>query len=60
MRLDDLTRVVAAQDDIIKSQSSIIDELFILLCHYVNLDEIEPLLTSIGDVAERRGAYAIE
>lgn len=60
MRLDDLTRVVAAQDDIIKSQSGIIDELFILLCQYVNLDEIEPLLTSIGDVAERRGAYATE
>lgn len=58
--IDELTKVVAAQDEIIKSQSGIIDELFILLCNYVSLNEIEPLLTSIGDVAERRGAYATD
>ncbi|MBR1677287.1 MAG: hypothetical protein IJ706_08270 [Clostridia bacterium] len=58
--IDELIKVVAAQDEIIKSQSGIIDELFILLCNYVNLNEIEPLLTSIGDVAERRGAYATD
>lgn len=48
-----LMQINAEQETIIKRQAGIIDELFGLLCNHINLDEIEPLLTSMKDTAER-------
>lgn len=55
--LTKLMQVNTAQEGIIETQAAIIDELFILVCQYANIDElegIEPLLTSIKDAAERK------
>ena len=55
--LSKLMQVNAEQEKIIIRQAGIIDELFALVCQYTNLDMVEglePLLTSIGDVAEMR------
>ena len=53
--LSKLMQVNTEQEKIIKAQSGIIDELFALVCQYTNLEIVEglePLLASIGDVAE--------
>lgn len=55
--LSKLMQVNTEQEKIIIRQAGIIDELFTLVCQYTNLDMVEglePLLTSIGDVAEMR------
>ena len=55
--LSKLMQVNAEQEKIIIRQAGIVDELFALVCQYTNLDMVEglePLLTSIGDVAEMR------
>lgn len=55
--LTKLMQVNTAQEGIIETQAAIIDELFVLVCQYANIDElegIEPLLTSIKDAAERK------
>lgn len=51
--MSQLMRLVGEQESIIKSQAGIIDDLFSLLCNYVTMDEIEPLLYSIKSAAEK-------
>lgn len=51
--LSKLMQVNTEQEKIIRAQAGIIDELFVLLCHYIEVDEVEPLLCSMKDVAER-------
>lgn len=54
--LSKLMQVNSAQEEIIERQAGIIDELFILLCEHLNLDNlegIEPLLVSMQNVVER-------
>lgn len=49
-----LMQVTATQEQIITEQAGIIDKLFLLVCQYANIsdiDGIEPLLTSIQDAA---------
>ena len=44
------------QEDIIRKQASIIDEMFTLICQYANMDELEglePLLNDIKDVSTK-------
>ena len=51
-----LMQVNTEQEKIIQMQAALIDELFALVCQYTNLEIEEgltPLLSSIGDVAER-------
>ena len=55
--LSKLMQVNSAQEDIIERQAGIIDELFILLCEHLNLDDLEgidPLLVSMQDAADRK------
>ena len=51
-----LMQANSAQEQIIKDQAGIIDELFQLVCQYANLDGLEgigPLLTTMKEAAER-------
>lgn len=48
-----LMQINTEQEAIIKRQAGIIDELFSLLCRYVDMDDIEPLLYSIKSAAEK-------
>lgn len=53
--LSKLMKVNTAQEEIIIKLIGIINELFILLCNYTNLDieeGLEPLLNSMKDAAE--------
>lgn len=53
--LSKLMQVNTAQEEIIIKLIGIINELFILLCNYTNLDieeGLEPLLNSMKDAAE--------
>lgn len=55
--LSKLMQINSAQEGIIEQQAAIIDELYVLVCEHVNLDElegIEPLLTSMKDVEDRK------
>ena len=55
--LSKLMQINSAQEEIIERQAGIIDELFQLVCQHINLDNlegIEPLLTSMQDVTERK------
>lgn len=55
--LSKLMQVNSVQEEIIREQAGIIDELFMLVCQYTTLDSIDgldPLLTSMLDVANRK------
>ena len=52
-----MTHVNSAPEEIIERQAGIIDELFILLCEHLNLEDLEgidPLLVSMQDAAGRK------
>ena len=52
--LSKLMQINSAQEEIIREQACIIDELFILVCQYTTLDSIdglEPLLESMKSIA---------
>ena len=51
--LEELLKVQEEQRCIIKKQANIIDSMFVLLCNYVSMDEIEPLLNNVKEVAKR-------
>ena len=51
--LDELLKVQEEQRYIIRKQANIIDEMFVLLCNYMTLEELEPLLNSIKEVADK-------
>ncbi len=54
--LTKLMQINSTQEGIIETQAGIINELFLIVCEYANLDELEglePLLTSMKDAAER-------
>ena len=51
--LNKLLEVQEAQRSIIRKQTNIIDEMFVLLCNYMTLEELEPLLNSIKEVADK-------
>lgn len=56
--LSRLMQINSAQDTVIQMQAGIIDELFTLVCHYANAEDIdgmEPLLCSIKDAVEISG-----
>lgn len=53
--LSKLMQVNSVQESIIRRQAAIIDELFMLVCQYTNIEGfegIEPLLTSMRDAVE--------
>ena len=55
--LSKLMQINSAQESIIEQQAAIIDELYILVCEHVNLDNlegIEPLLSSMKEVEGRK------
>lgn len=55
--LSKLMQINSVQEEIIREQAGIIDELFMLVCQYTTLDSIDgldPLLTSMLDVANRK------
>ena len=55
--LTKLMQINSAQEGIIETQAGIIDELFILLCEHLNLNDMEgidPLLVSMQDAADRK------
>lgn len=55
--LTKLMQINSAQEEIIERQAGIIDELFILLCEHLNLNDMEgidPLLVSMQDAADRK------
>ncbi|MBR6359381.1 MAG: hypothetical protein IKS11_07000 [Lachnospiraceae bacterium] len=55
--LTKLMQINSAQEGIIETQAGIIDELFILLCEHLNLDDMEgidPLLVSMQDAVDRK------
>lgn len=55
--LSKLMQVNSAQEEIIERQAGIIDELFILLCEHLNLNDMEgidPLLVSMQDAVDRK------
>ena len=55
-----LTQLMKAFDEheqIIKMQEGVIDELFILVCQYTNLDidnGLEPIINSISNIVEKK------
>ena len=51
--IEKLLEVQEQQRYIIKKQANIIDSMFVLLCNYVSMEEIEPLLNNVKEVAER-------
>ena len=56
-RIGILVRTVMKQDEIIKEQSGIIDELFVLLCQLVNIEEtagLDALMESMQAVAKKK------
>lgn len=55
--LSKLMQINSAQEEIIEKQAAIIDELYILVCEHVNLENlegIEPLLSSMMEVEGRK------
>lgn len=50
---DELIKVQDVQRYIIRKQANLIDEMFVLLCNYMAMEDLEPLLNSIKEVAER-------
>ena len=54
--LEELLKVQEEQRCIIKKQANIIDSMFVLLCNYETLENIEPLLNDMKEVAEREDA----
>ncbi len=56
--LEELLMIQEEQRRIIRKQTSIIDEMFVLLCNYMTLEEMEPLLNSMQEVAEKENDNA--
>ena len=52
--LDELLKVQEEQRCIIRKQANIIDDMFVLLCSYVALEDLEPLLNNIKDVTDKQ------
>lgn len=51
--LDELLKVQEEQRYIIRKQANIIDDMFVLLVNYMALEELEPLLNNLKEVAEK-------
>ena len=49
-----LLQTQESQNEIIRKQSTIIDELFVLVANYATMEELEPLLNSMESVAKNR------
>lgn len=49
-----LLQTQESQNEIIRKQSAIIDELFALVTNYATMEELEPLLNSMESVAKNR------
>lgn len=55
--LSKLMQINSVQEEIIREQAGIIDELYVLVCQYTTLDSIdglEPLLESMKSITGRR------
>lgn len=51
--MDELLKVQEEQRYTIRKQANIIDNMFVLLCHYMTIEELEPLLNNIKEVIEK-------
>ena len=51
--LDELLKVQEEQRYIIRKQANLIDDMFVLLCNYMALEDMEPLLNNLKEVAEK-------
>lgn len=51
--LDELLKIQEQQRYIIRKQANIIDDMFVLLCNYAAIEELEPLLNNIKDVTDK-------
>ena len=49
-----LLQTQESQNEIIRKQSAIIDELFVLVANYATMEELEPLLNSMESVAKNK------
>ncbi len=49
-----LLQTQESQNEIIRKQSAIIDELFVMVANYATMEELEPLLNSMESVAKNR------
>lgn len=47
-----LMEVTASQDKVIKLQQNAINEMFIMLCQYMTMEELEPTLDTLERIAE--------
>ncbi len=54
MKSSDFVELVAELTTITKKQAVIIDELFRLLVQYTTMEELEPIINSMKDVAEKK------
>jgi hypothetical protein len=52
--LSTLLQTQENQNEIIRKQSAIIDELFVLVANYATMEELEPLLNSMESVAKNK------
>lgn len=54
--MDNLARIVDTQDEIIRIQSGVIDELFLLLLQHISADEVDklPVIQRINKAAVLR------
>lgn len=51
--MEELLKIQEEQRYIIRKQANIIDTMFVLLCNYATMKDLEPLLNDIKEVAER-------
>lgn len=51
--MDEFLKIQNEQCYIIRKQANIIDEMFVLLCNYMTIEELKPLLNDLQEVAEK-------
>lgn len=51
--MDEFLKIQNEQRYIIRKQANIIDEMFVLLCSYMTIEELKPLLNDLQEVAEK-------
>ena len=51
--MDEFLKIQNEQCYIIRKQANIIDEMFVLLCNYMTIEELKLLLNDLQEVAEK-------
>jgi hypothetical protein len=51
--MDEFLKIQNEQCYIIRKQANIIDTMFVLLCNYMTMEELKPLLNDLQEVAEK-------